>query len=200
MYPGGQGVLDSCPWLRPSAVAHPESTTEREPIMDANQAALMRDGLLGKLENEHKATIAMIEHLPEDKLTYTPSDKLRSFADLTFHIYNVGVWFTDTMVKGEADFSDGGDKPETPGTKTALIEACQKLNQQVAKTAADVSPDALTKDVPFGDFGTFPAVSYLDWHISHLIHHRGQLSVYLRMMGAKVPATYGDSLDYPLNM
>jgi uncharacterized damage-inducible protein DinB len=110
------------------------------------------------------------------------------------------VWFTTIIESGEVDFSAGDEKPETPGTKTALIEACQKLNQQVTSMAANASPDALTKDITFGDFGTFPAVAFLDWHISHLIHHRGQLSVYLRMMGAKVPATYGDSLDYPLNM
>ena len=167
--------------------------------MDATQAGFTRDGLLAKLENEQKATMAMLEHLPDDKLTYTPNEKLRPFNELANHIYMVGTWFTNVAATGDTSFPEG-DPPPAPATKQELIDACAAMNQQLTKQAADTDPETLAKDIEFHNFGTIPAVGFIDWHVSHLIHHRAQLGMYLRMMGAKVPATYGDSLDYPLNM
>lgn len=168
--------------------------------MNPAQAAAMRDSMLGKLENENKGMLAVLEHLPEDKLQYKPHEKLKTFAELTHHIYATGTWFTTIMETGKADFTGGGEGPPVPGTKAALIEACRKMSREMAEKAASLSAETLAKEIPFGNFGTYPAVAYLDWHLNHLIHHRGQLTVYLRTMGAKVPAIYGDSLDYPLMM
>jgi len=167
--------------------------------MDATQAGFMRDGLLGKLEMENAATMAMLEHVPEDKLTYTPDEELRPFNELANHIYMVGMWFTKVAATGDTSFPEG-DPPPAPGTKQELIDSCVGLNQQLTRQAADADPELLAKDVEFHHLGMLPRIGFIDWHISHLIHHRAQLGVYLRLMGAKVPATYGDSLDYPLNM
>lgn len=58
--------------------------------MNPAQAAAMRDSMLGKLENENKGMLAMLEHLPEDKLQYKPHEKLRPFAQLAHHICAAG--------------------------------------------------------------------------------------------------------------
>ena len=111
----------------------------------------------------------------------------------------MGTWFTNVAATGDTSFPEG-DPPPAPTTKQELIGACAAMNQQLLKQAADTDPETLAKDIEFHNFGMIPAVGFIDWHISHLIHHRAQLGMYLRLMGAKVPATYGDSLDYPLNM
>lgn len=167
--------------------------------METTQAVFMRDGLLAKLEMETQATMAMLEHLPEDKVTYTPDAKIKPFNDLANHIFTVGVWFTNVAATGDTSFPEG-DPPPPPATKQEMIDSCVAMNQVITKQAADASPEALANNIEFAAFGTFPGVSFIDWHISHLIHHRAQLGMYLRLMGAKVPATYGDSLDYPMNM
>ena len=60
-------------------------------------------------------------------------------------------------------------------------------------------PDALLKVITFAIF-SFPAIAYLGLMTSHSIHHRGQLSTYLRPMGSKIPAIYGGSADEPVDL
>jgi len=167
--------------------------------MDAQTAAGIRDFLLSKLEHEHKSSLRVIEHLPENELGYTPHEKLRPFGELAHHMYAAGLFFTGIMKEGGMPAS-GGDAPKIPGTKKDLLQACDVLNRDAVANAMSLSGGDLVKPIPLGNFGTFPALNYLDMHVSHIIHHRAQLAVYLREMGAKVPATYGDSADYPLNL
>ncbi len=58
-----------------------------------------------------------------------------------------------------------------------------------------LTPEQLTNMVDFRGLFQLPAVMYLEFASNHSIHHRGQLSAYLRAMGSKVPAIYGDSYD-----
>jgi len=60
---------------------------------------------------------------------------------------------------------------------------------------AALSPDQLLKPIEFRGIFRLPAISYLQIALNHSIHHRGQLSMYLRPMGAKVPSIYGESFD-----
>ena len=169
--------------------------------MDLNpiQAGGRRDQLLHSLEIENKATMSVLEHIPEDKLGYRPDDRLKTAGELAWHIYTVGIWFAVIIETGRAELSgEGMEMPEAPSKKAELIAACQGMYQDMAKRMAAVTPEQLAAQIPFGDFGTYPGITYLDWHQRHLIHHRGQLTVYLRLMGAKVPGIYGDSLDYPM--
>lgn len=168
--------------------------------MDTNQAMALRDQLLTKLAGEHQNSLLCIEHLPEGKIGYSPHADLRPFGELMHHVYSSGMWFAGIMQSGKVEMSGDAPKPSIPTTNKALAEACTALNEQLIKTTQALTGEQLAKPVAFFDFGTFPAITFLDWHVSHMIHHRGQLTVYLRMMGAKVPAIYGDSKDYPFNM
>jgi uncharacterized damage-inducible protein DinB len=139
----------------------------------------------------------VLQHVPEDKLAYKPHEKLRDFAGAANHIYQSGIWFANIMKDGKVDFAAENNQPPAPKTKSELIASCERLNKDLIQSVKALTPDLLTREIPFASFGTFPAVTFIDWHLSHMIHHRGQLTVYLRTMGAKVPAVYGDSLDYP---
>jgi uncharacterized damage-inducible protein DinB len=152
--------------------------------------------LLGQLAGEHRTTIAVVKHALDDKLGYSPHEKMRSFSELSQHIYLAGVWFADIMTTGKVDFGAEG-KPEPQTKKDALLAKCEALNRETINKISHLSPEALARPVEFPSMGPFASVIYLGWHLHHLIHHRGQLSVYLRLMGAKVPSIYGPTLDYP---
>lgn len=168
--------------------------------LDAWAAASMRDRLLANLESENQAMLAVIEHLPEEKLGFKPHDKLRPFGALAAHVYNVGMWFVDIAEKGAPDFAAAAASPPAPRSKAELLETCAQLGREILRKVSDLPESALVREVPFAKLGTYQGVTYVDWHLAHMIHHRAQLALYLRMMGAKVPAIYRDSLDYPMKL
>ncbi len=167
--------------------------------MTPQEAAALRDKLLDTLNADHKGMCAVIEHVPDEKLTYTPHDGLRPFAELAHHIYGTNLWFGGIMKAGKAEF---GETPtvDVPTTKAALLDACNGMHEQMLGLSKSLSGEQLAKPIAFFNYGEFPAVTFLEWSHDHLIHHRGQLTTYLRIMGAKVPALMGDSIDYPLSM
>ncbi len=63
-----------------------------------------------------------------------------------------------------------------------------------------LTPEQLATPVNFMNFANLPAVIYIGWWANHMIHHRGQLSTYLRAMNAHVPSIYGGSADEPYGM
>lgn len=163
--------------------------------IDAENAAGLRAGLLGQLAAEHQTTLSIIRHVPDDRLEYKVHPQMRSFADLALHIYNAGAWLANIMENGK--FEPGAENPPAPATKSELLGLCETLNRKFANRVNALSPVALSRIIEFPGAGPFPAVVFLGWHLNHMIHHRGQLSIYLRLMGARVPSIYGPTLDYP---
>jgi len=119
-----------------------------------------------------------------------------SAQDLTAHIATVDQWFLESVVEGSFTRPDnsGGEMPKPSQAAAAYKQNIPGLIDKVA----GLSGEHLAKDVQFFTFN-MPAVFYLDFCIRHGIHHRGQLSAYLRPMGAKVPAIYGGSADEPFD-
>ena len=97
----------------------------------------------------------------------------------------------------------GTKGPITPGVKPAgkVATAADVNGWYAPRFTANLdrlkrlSGDQLTKTIDFRGIFQFPAVVYANLAVSHTIHHRGQLSVYLRPIGAKVPSIYGESYD-----
>jgi uncharacterized damage-inducible protein DinB len=167
--------------------------------MDMNTAQALRAMHLEQLAFEHTVTLSHLDAAPEDKLTFSPHEKSRPFHEIVHHIYDSGPFFASALEQGKVSFE--APPPFTvPTTKAALREACQRLHDDYLRRIGALSGDKLTAMIPFGSMPPLPGVSYLGWHANHLIHHRGQLSVYLRLMGAKVPSTYGGSADVPFQM
>ena len=90
----------------------------------------------------------------------------------------------------------------TPTPRPPHLDNSAALARWYAETAATdvervaaLSGDALVKVIDFRGLFKFPAVNFLQVGLNHSIHHRGQLTMYLRPMGAKVPSIYGESYD-----
>lgn len=150
------------------------------------------------MQNERKATRRVIESVPADKGDYKPDPVSMSALDLAWHIASSECFFINGVVNRK--FEGGGSKPEHIKTSADVLKW---YDENIANATAAVSVlkgDVLAQNLDFMGFFNLPAVAYLSFMTSHSIHHRGQLSAYLRPMGAKVPGIYGPSADEPIEI
>ena len=155
---------------------------------------MLQGQFLPALKNEHRITKSVIEAIPHDKNDYRPDDVAMSAIELAWHIATAEMAFMDAVLNGEFNRSPN-PRPESVKNSADLgAWYAEQFNSRVEKLA-NLSTEQLMKVVDFRGVFQLPAVMYLGFVIHHSIHHRGQLSVYLRPMGAKVPAIYGESYD-----
>jgi uncharacterized damage-inducible protein DinB len=149
---------------------------------------------LPSLKAEHPVTRSVIAAIPADKAAYAPDPVTRSAMDLAWHIVTAENRFIEAVVDGTFDLTPR-DRPasiETPADVNRWYE--EHFNRNIERLAL-VSGDRLVRPIDFRGIFTFPAVIYVQLALNHSIHHRGQLSMLLRPMGAKVPSIYGESYD-----
>jgi uncharacterized damage-inducible protein DinB len=167
--------------------------------MEPDKAMIFRDAYVAQLKFEHTATKRCIAAIPDGKGEYAPHPTCMTADTLAWHIASSEMWFMDGVLNGQFTFGGDGGRPE--GIKTGAEIAAWYENafaEHIARVEA-MSGEQLAKDVQFAMFND-PGVTYLSFAIRHSVHHRGQLSAYLRPMGAKVPAIYGGSADEPFEM
>lgn len=162
----------------------------------------MRDAILPEFDHEMANTRRTLERVPEDKFTWRPHEKSFTMQFLASHVANLPSWTDVTINQDSIDVgSDGGDfkTPQASNTK----ELVEWFDQNVAKAReilANVSDETLMQPWSLLQDGktvlTMPRIAVLRGFImSHGIHHRAQLTVYLRLNGVPVPALYGPSAD-----
>jgi uncharacterized damage-inducible protein DinB len=153
----------------------------------------LQDILLGRIKHESVTTKKVLEAVPADKGDYRPDACARTAIELVRHIAAADIRFLETTIN--AEFSAAAVLPDTVKTPAEIAawhaenfaDRFQKLTQ--------LKGDHLVKMTDFRGLMQLPAVAFLQLGMSHTIHHRGQLSSYLRCMGAKVPSIYGESYD-----
>ncbi len=157
------------------------------------QASFLLQMSLAGLKNEHGITKNIIEAVPVDKGDYRVAAESRSAIDLAWHIVAAENMFLDAVASGAFTFPSG--KPDNIRTSADVSAWYAAEFEKNTKRLAGRSGDELAKILDFRGLFQLPAVFYLQFGVNHTIHHRGQLSVYLRPMGAKVPSIYGESYD-----
>ena len=162
--------------------------------MSGEQAVfLLQDVYMGAVKNESKITAQILAAVPADKSSYRPDPASMSAIELVRHIANAEPRFLGCVLKGEFDTG-----PSTIPEGLTPVEIVAQYEARFAKdfeALSKVTPEQLTKPIDFRGMFTMPAVKYVMMGLHHTIHHRGQLSSYLRCMGAKVPSIYGESYD-----
>ena len=162
----------------------------------AEQALFLLNGVyVGAIKRESVATKAVIEAVPADKAEYKPDPYSKTANELLRHIAAAENRLLGITINGE--FNPTGPSPLPESVKTPA-----EVGAWYAQSTADsieklkkLTPEQLLKVVDFRGLFQQPAVMYLPFALHHSIHHRGQLSSYLRAMGSKVPAIYGESHD-----
>lgn len=164
------------------------------PIQPDQAEFLLQGVYLPGLKNEQGITKSVIEAIPVDKGDYSPDGVSKSALELAWHIVATEMRFMDAVPAGEFDFSP---RPRPDNIKNSQdLSAWYTSNfEQRFEKLSKLSKEQLTKIVDFRGMFQLPAVMYLNFVLHHSIHHRGQLSMYLRPAGAKVPAIYGESYD-----
>ncbi len=170
--------------------------------MKPEQAAGIRDFFVEALKQEAKTTRRTLEAVPDAKSSYRPDEKSRTGFELAWHIASSDAWFLDGILAGSFNMEgDSSGKVPADIKKSADIVAFYDKNY-IAKieNLSKLSGEACAKTVSFFGMFEFPMTVYISWLAFHQIHHRGQLSAYLRAMGGKVPNIYGGSFDEPMQM
>ncbi len=174
--------------------------------MTATTATLRKTGasiaqsLLDEFERELPTTRKFLERLPEDRLTWKPHEKSMTAGQLALHIAQSLEGVLRLSLEDEAvppDFSAG---PPQPRRKREVLEALETGAAFVRRTLPNLDDErmrATFKVVKEGEVMlAMPRADFLRAILlNHWYHHRGQFGVYLRLVGARVPSSYGPSGD-----
>jgi uncharacterized damage-inducible protein DinB len=162
--------------------------------LQPDQALFLRDSAIRAQKIEQPVTQRVIEAIPLDRGDYRPDDVGKSALELAWHIVGAEHRFTEGVLNGAFDFSNTG-RPAALTTSAEIARWYSETSQQDLARVAALPVEALLKVIDFRGMFQLPAVTFLDLSLRHVIHHRGQLTMYLRPMGAKVPPIYGESYD-----
>jgi uncharacterized damage-inducible protein DinB len=155
---------------------------------------LLENVYLPGLRTEHRITKNIIEAIPLDKGDFTPDPIAKSAIDLAWHMVIAEMRFFEALPAGAFDFSP---RPRPESMRTSLDLNDWYIENFAARLdrLEKLTENQLLQVIDFRGMFQLPAVMYLEFILHHTIHHRGQLSMYLRPMGAKVPSIYGESYD-----
>jgi len=159
-----------------------------------NASFLLNQVFLPLLEKEQSTTRRVIEAIPDNGGDYRPDGASKTSVELAWHIVAAEKRFLEGIVNGEFNFAPI-TRPEHVRTGADIARWYGEMTQAVLPRLRQMTPEQLTKSIDFRGIFQAPAVMFLQTSLNHSIHHRGQLSTYLRPAGGKVPAIYGESYD-----
>lgn len=156
--------------------------------------------LIAEMEQEAKTTRTCLERVPADKFDWKPHEKSMTFGRLASHIAEMFGWTPPTLQQSELDFAKMDYKPFEPATNDDLLEYLDKNVAEAIDTLRNTTDDQFMENWTMRNgetvYFTMPKVVVMrSFVMSHIIHHRGQLSVYLRLNDIAVPSIYGPSAD-----
>jgi uncharacterized damage-inducible protein DinB len=158
------------------------------------QASFLLQYTLPTVKNEHRSTRSVIEAIPQSNADYRPDPHSKTAMELAWHIVAAEHRFYGGIIAGAFDFTPN-HRPENVQTPAQIGEWYGTFFAENFAKFQGLSSDELTRIIDFRGLFQLPAVAYFNFSLHHTIHHRGQLSTYLRAMGGRVPAIYGESYD-----
>jgi len=163
----------------------------------------MADLLLPEFDEEMAAARRMLERVPDGQTTWQPHPKSMTLGRLATHIAEIPEWTVNTLTRSELDIAPAGAPPFRPRVVESTAERLQLFDTNVAAARSAL---AAVPDPEFAKLWTFKRGGQAIWTrpryevfrrmaMSHLVHHRAQLGVYLRLREVAIPGTYGPSAD-----
>ncbi len=166
-------------------------------ISSARSASILAAEYVRELDSEARATRECLQAVPMGKLDWKPHEKSMEIGYLAQLVADIPRWIEYAIEKGAVDFET---YPQFKGTTNAELVEHFDTSSEAAKKALDsVTDDTLnaTFELRRGDqvLMSAPVGETVSQSINHLVHHRGQLSVYMRLKDVPVPSLYGPSAD-----
>lgn len=167
--------------------------TEVFPVMTISEM------LLPEFDEEMKNTRKLLERVPEDKLAYKPHEKSMALGRLASHVAELPGWSSRVMGSDVFEVQQG-QKPFSAQSRQELLEKFDESVAEGRKAIASASDEHLAKiwSLQFGGKPVFTlpkSAVVRNMMMNHLIHHRAQLGVYLRLNEVEIPGMYGPSAD-----
>ena len=156
--------------------------------------------LLPEFDEEMKKTRTTLERVPADKKDFAPHPKSMPMGKLAPHVAQLAGFGLTILTTPELDFSKGSVKPLPFESSAQLVQAFDEGAAKV-RAALESTPDSAWKEnwkLSFQGKTIFEGqrfLAYREMFLNHMVHHRAQLGVYLRLNEKPVPATYGPSAD-----
>ena len=161
----------------------------------------LNESLIAELQHEAVSTRKMLERVPADKFGWKPHEKSMTLGRLSSHVAEIPDWTNATINMDELDFSKEEYKPFEPKSADELV----KFFDEKLSSALDTLKNNATNENLMGMWSlrngetvylTMPRIAVMrGFVLSHLIHHRAQLGVYLRLLDVPVPSSYGPTAD-----
>lgn len=166
----------------------------------AVQTNNIASALIAEMEQEAATTRKCLERVPADKFGWQPHEKSMTLGRIASHIAEMFAWTPPTMQNSELDFAKMDYKPFEPATTAELVEFLDKNVAEAIETLRGCDDAAFMENWTMRNgetvYFTMPKIAVMrSFVMNHIIHHRGQLSVYLRLNDISVPSIYGPSAD-----
>ena len=163
--------------------------------MGSTEARTVADFLVADFEQEIQTTLRVLEAVPNAHLDYRPDTKGKTGLGLVRHIGLEDAWLLNGIANGA--FTPPPDDSDACGIMSPA-DAVARYKERVPAALNRVralSGEALASTINLFDMMKAPGVTFLAMALKHSVHHRGQLSTYLRAMGGTVPGIYGPTAD-----
>ena len=156
--------------------------------------------LLAEFEQELGTTRKFLQRVPEDRLTWRPHEKSMTAGQLALHIAQTPEGVLRLSEPNEAAPPDFGAGQPQPGTLREVLDALDHSAAYLRQTLPTIDDSRMRDTFRIVQDGrtlmALPRAAFLrSIMLNHWYHHRGQLGVYLRLLGAAVPSSYGPSGD-----
>ena len=160
------------------------------------------ESMLPEFDHEMANTRKTLERIPDEKFGWKPHEKSFAMGPLASHLANIPGWASITIDMDEFDMAPGGEQAKTPEchTRQELLDTFDSNVSKARAALAGVTDERMFQDWSLLAGGhkafSMPRISVLrSFVMNHLIHHRAQLGVYLRLNDIPVPSIYGPSAD-----
>jgi hypothetical protein len=156
--------------------------------------------LLPEFDQEMKTTRITLERVPFDKQDFAPHTKSMPLGKLAPHVAELAGFGATVLTTPELDFSASPGRPRPPFELNGLLKAFDENVAKARSALQNTNDDAWRQNwkLSFQGKPIFQGrrfLAYRQMFLNHLVHHRAQLGVYLRLNGKPLPATYGPSAD-----
>jgi uncharacterized damage-inducible protein DinB len=156
--------------------------------------------LAAEMQQEAESTRKCLERVPAEKFDWKPHEKSMTMSRLASHVAEMFAWTGSTLEHSELDFSKIDYKPAEPKTTADLLELLDNNVTEALTSLKNTSDEKFMEPWTMRNgeqiYFTMPKAAVMRTFVmNHIVHHRGQLSVYLRLNDIAVPAIYGPSAD-----
>jgi uncharacterized damage-inducible protein DinB len=160
----------------------------------------MIDPLIMEFDRECSTTRKLLERLPDGKLDWAPHAKSMTLGKLAHHLATIPHLVGMSLLLDGFDAGAGGERPAVPSRAPGFVELFNKSVASAKAAMVQLDDARATQSWTLSDKGktllSMPRIAFVRMILlSHSIHHRGQLSVYLRLLDVPVPSIYGPSAD-----